>query len=129
LKPLHPPAAHAFLQANPRAVLIDCRSEIEFYFVGHPIGAHHVAWSDGPDWSIDADSFVAQVRALASEGCAVLLICRSGNRSADAAVALERAGFGNVYNVVHGFEGELDANNHRGTLSGWRHDGLPWEQS
>jgi hypothetical protein len=33
-----------------------------------------------------------------------------------------------VYNVLHGFEGELDERHHRGTVAGWRHDGLPWEQ-
>ena len=33
-----------------------------------------------------------------------------------------------VYNVLHGFEGELDENHHRNAKTGWRHEGLPWEQ-
>jgi rhodanese-related sulfurtransferase len=58
----------------------------------------------------------------------IVLICRSGNRSQEAGETLERSGFERVYNVVHGFEGPLDATHHRSTLSGWRHEGLPWEQ-
>jgi rhodanese-related sulfurtransferase len=58
----------------------------------------------------------------------VVLICRSGNRSVDAGHALEAAGFTRVFNVLHGFEGELDDNHHRGAMNGWRHEGLPWEQ-
>ena len=41
---------------------------------------------------------------------------------------LENAGFSDVYNVLHGFEGDLDENFHRGHKSGWRFDGLPWAQ-
>ena len=58
----------------------------------------------------------------------VLLICRSGQRTLDAGKTLEDAGFANVAHVVHGFEGELDAQFRRSTLSGWRFEGLPWEQ-
>ena len=42
--------------------------------------------------------------------------------------ALETAGFSNVINILHGFEGDLDDKFHRSSLNGWRHDGLPWEQ-
>mgnify|MGYP003348303774 CR=1 FL=1 len=58
----------------------------------------------------------------------LLLICRSGKRTLDAAKALEAAGFTDVQHVLHGFEGELNEHFHRSTLNGWRHDGLPWEQ-
>jgi rhodanese-related sulfurtransferase len=58
----------------------------------------------------------------------VLLICRSGQRSLEAAHALDQHGFGDVINVVHGFEGDLDPDFHRSTLNGWRYEGLPWEQ-
>ena len=57
-----------------------------------------------------------------------MLICRSGHRSIDAGMALEKAGFAEVYNVLEGFEGPLDDDHHRGTISGWRKEGLPWEQ-
>jgi rhodanese-related sulfurtransferase len=57
-----------------------------------------------------------------------VLICRSGKRSAEAATALEQAGFSRVYSVTHGFEGDLNQERQRGKINGWRHDGLPWEQ-
>jgi rhodanese-related sulfurtransferase len=127
MKHLSPTEAQSFLQKNPRAVFIDCRSEMEYLFVGHPIGALHVAWNDGPDWEINPD-FVGQVKKVASAEQPVVLICRNGHRSVDAGVALEESGFGEVYNVLEGFEGPLDDDQHRGTQSGWRFDGLPWEQ-
>ena len=46
----------------------------------------------------------------------------------DAGAALEKAGFTQVYNVLHGFEGELNEHHQRNSMTGWRHDGLPWEQ-
>ena len=119
MKHLEPRAAFDLLQQSPDAVFVDCRSELEHLCVGHPVGAIHVAWS--------AD-FIAQMRSITAGDRPVVIICRSGNRSVDAGHALEQAGFTNVYNVLHGFEGELDHDNHRGTRSGWRFDGLPWEQ-
>jgi rhodanese-related sulfurtransferase len=124
-----PREAYRFLAENPEALFIDCRSDAEFYFVGHPVGANHVAWQDGPDWELNPH-FVGEVRMLAGHSVdrPIVLICRSGKRSAAAAQALEAAGFTNTINVVHGFEGDLDEKHQRGNLNGWRHDGLPWEQ-
>lgn len=127
---LDPQAAHLFLQQTPEAVLVDCRTEIEHMYVGHPVGAEHVAWQEGPDWEIDPD-FAAKVKRLLKGDLArpVLLICRSGVRSLAAGEALETAGFKQVINVLEGFEGPLDEDFHRGTLGGWRYRGLPWQQS
>lgn len=127
---LDPRAAHQFLQQNPSAVLVDCRTEIEHMYVGHPVGAEHVAWQEAPDWEVDAD-FAAKVKRLVGNELRrpVLLICRNGNRSQDAGAVLEAAGFATVINVLEGFEGPLDDDFHRGTLGGWRHHGLPWQQS
>ena len=129
MKNLVPQEAYEFLRKNPGAILFDIRSEIEHYFVGHPVGAIHVAWSDGPDWQVDPRQFVSQIKATAATDRPVVLICRSGNRTIDAGLALEAAGYTKVYNVVHGFEGDLGENNHRNEKNGWRHDGLPWEQT
>ena len=125
---LSPKAALQFLQSHPDALFIDCRSEMEYLFVGHPVGALHVPWNDGADWAINPQ-FVPQVQALAgTKERPVLIICRSGNRAQEAGEELERAGFTRVFNVEHGFEGELDEQQHRNTRAGWRFDGLPWEQ-
>jgi rhodanese-related sulfurtransferase len=127
---LDPRQAYEFLQSNADALLIDCRSEMEYLFVGHPLGALHVAWNDGPDWEVNPH-FVGQVKKLAGTNHAlrpIVLICRSGNRSLEAGRALEQQGFGQVYNVLHGFEGELNDKHQRNSLAGWRREGLPWEQ-
>ena len=128
MKHLKPKEAWQFLHEHPQAVFVDCRSEMEYLFVGHPVGAHHVAWNDGPDWEVNPH-FVGQVRKIASMNRPVLLICRSGQRSISAGQALEQAGFSEVYNVLEGFEGPLDDQHHRNSVSGWRTEGLPWEQS
>jgi rhodanese-related sulfurtransferase len=127
---LDPRAAHQYLQDNPEAVFIDCRSEMEFMFVGHPTGAMMVPWYDGAEWELNPH-FVGQVKKLAGANFhkrPIVLICRSGNRSIEAGEALEAAGFHHVFNVLHGFEGELDEKRHRNTKTGWRVAGLPWEQ-
>lgn len=127
MKHLEPREAYEFLQSTPDALFVDCRSEMEYLFVGHPVGAIHVAWNDGPNWEVNPD-FVAHVKKAAAINRPVVLICRSGNRSLDAGRALEEAGFTKVYNVLHGFEGELNERHHRGEKTGWRFEGLPWEQ-
>lgn len=134
---LSPQAAWELLQGNPRAILVDVRSNMEYLFVGHPVGAIHVPWIDEPDWQINPH-FVTQIRKLllggvcAADGdisCApVVLICRSGKRSLEAGKLLVKNGFNEVYNVDEGFEGDLDTSHHRSSMGGWRFRGLPWEQ-
>lgn len=135
-KALTAKASWQLLQDNPRAVLVDIRSTMEYLFVGHPASAIHVAWIDEPDWTVNPH-FVTDVRKVMLGGATshddiggapVVLICRSGKRSIDAGKALLEAGFSEVFYVDEGFEGELDENHHRGTLGGWRFHGLPWEQ-
>ena len=46
---LDPKQALEFLKKDSNALFVDCRSEMEYLFVGHPVGALHVAWNDGPD--------------------------------------------------------------------------------
>ncbi len=125
-----PKQAYEFIKSNPQAVFIDTRSEMEYMFVGHPVGAIMVPWYDGADWEKNPH-FVGQVKKLAGanfEKRPILLICRSGNRTLEAGEALEQAGFHHVINVLHGFEGDLDDSHHRNSVNGWRVDGLPWEQ-
>ncbi|OQY56573.1 MAG: rhodanese-like domain-containing protein [Candidatus Parabeggiatoa sp. nov. 2] len=134
-----PKDAWQLLQDNPKAVLIDTRSEMEYLFIGHSKGAIHIPWIDEPDWKINP-RFAADVRKVMLGGVVydpedsqidavpVLLICRSGRRSLEAGKVLIQDGFTKVYNVIEGFEGSLDAEHHRSTLGGWRFHGLPWEQ-
>jgi rhodanese-related sulfurtransferase len=136
VKAVTPLQAFELLSKEPRAVLIDVRSEMEFLFVGHPEGAVHVPWIDEPDWDVNPN-FVKHVRQVMLGGLShsaeqssapVLLICRSGKRSLEAGEKLIEAGFTDVYNVTEGFEGELDDHHHRSSMGGWRFHGLPWAQ-
>ena len=110
-----------------QAVLVDVRSTEERKFVGHVPGSLHVAWASGTSLTRNP-RFVRELEAKTGKDAVVLLLCRSGKRSALAAQAAAKAGLGNVFNVVEGFEGEIDAQRHRGTGDGWRFRGLPWVQ-
>jgi rhodanese-related sulfurtransferase len=122
-------------QHDPRTLLIDVRSSMEYLFVGHPKGALHIPWIDEPDWVVNKD-FVVEIRKLALGGVKesstddvpIILICRSGNRSDEAGKLLVDEGIRNVFHIDDGFEGKLDENHHRSTLGGWRYNDLPWEQ-
>lgn len=128
--------AYELMTNDPRALLIDVRSNMEFLFIGHPTGALSIPWIDEPDWVINP-AFAAEVRKLILGGLdhesgghnvPILLICRSGKRSMEAGKLLLTEGFHDVYNIEAGFEGELDDKHHRSTHSGWRFAQLPWEQ-
>jgi len=130
---INPLEAQALLTEQPSARLIDVRSKMEFDYVGHPIVAIHVPWKEFPSWD-ENPNFCDDVRkALIASGIdgldtPVLMLCRSGVRSKNAGNTLIKEGFGQVYNVLEGFEGDKDDSNHRGTLGGWRFRGLAWEQ-
>ena len=122
------------LSENPKAQLVDVRTDAEFAYVGSPDLSSldkevlYVQWKTFPDMDINPE-FVNQV----SSGCVdkdapLLFICRSGVRSLGAAEAMTAAGFRECYNVAGGFEGDRDAEGHRGTVTGWKADGLPWRQ-
>ncbi len=136
LQHISPRQAYDLIEEEPNVLFVDVRSEMEFLFIGHPVGAVHIPWIDEPDWEINPH-FVRDVRKLVLGGvicqkdrdCTpIVLICRSGKRSAEAGQVLVDAGFNRVYNIDTGFEGDLDEHHHRSSLGGWRYEGLPWEQ-
>lgn len=129
IKELNPLQAWDFMQNNPEGVLVDVRTRIEYSHVGHPTGAVNIVWKEAPEWQINP-AFVDEVKnAVPDTQTPLLLLCRSGQRSMDAAKELEKAGFQQLINIKEGFEGGLDEQNHRGKLGGWRFHGLPWQQS
>ena len=86
LTSLLPKEGFEFLNNNPDALLIDVRSSMEFLFVGHPIGAIHIAWIDEPDWEVSPNFVIEVERALEKvsihkKNTPIILICRSGKRS------------------------------------------------
>jgi rhodanese-related sulfurtransferase len=123
---LTPQQAWALHQAD-EASIVDVRTNEERTFVGHVPGTLHVAWATGTSLTRNP-RFVRELEAKTGKSAVLVLLCRSGNRSALAAEAATKAGFTNVFNVAEGFEGELDGAGHRGVSNGWRFHGLPWRQ-
>ena len=130
MKHMLPKETWAFLQQHPESLFLDVRMEIEAMYVGRPPGTQHIAWYEYPDMTPDPEGFCAAVlrEVQGDRTRPVVVLCRSGKRSVDAGLVLEKAGFTEVINVLHGFEGDLDDSFQRSRLNGWRFDGLPWEQ-
>ena len=129
-----PEEAWKLLSENPEAVLVDCRTDAEWRFVGVPDltslsrDVVYIEWN-----TTDGKHNDNLVEDLKSAGVSpgerpVVFLCRSGNRSIVAAEAATEAGSAPAYNVRDGFEGNLDENKHRGG-TGWKAVGLPWKQS
>lgn len=121
-----PQAAWTLVQCG-LATLVDVRSAEERKFVGHVPGSLHVAWATGTSLTRNP-RFARELEAKVGKNAVVLLLCRSGKRSALAAEVAAKAGLGSVFNVLEGFEGDLDDAQHRGGSNGWRFRGLPWVQ-
>jgi rhodanese-related sulfurtransferase len=123
---VHPKLAWALVQAG-EAVLVDVRTSEERKFVGHVPGSLHVAWASGTAMTRNP-RFVRELEAKTGKHATILLLCRSGKRSDLAADAAAKAGFTRVYNVLEGFEGEINEHKQRGSDGGWRSHRLPWIQ-
>ena len=129
-----PEQAWKLLSENPEAVLVDVRTDAEWRFVGVPDLASlghdvvYIEWN-GANGQHNGN-FVAELleQVPARGDRPVVFLCRSGNRSIGAAEAATEAGIAPSYNVLDGFEGQLDGDSHRGG-SGWRAIGLPWKQT
>lgn len=131
--------AYEALSSDPNAVLVDVRTQAEWTFVGvpdlQPIGkeAVFVEWQSFPPSGPNPNFTQTLSDRLGQKGLdlstPIYFLCRSGARSQAAATALTQAGFTNCYNIADGFEGALDADAHRGTRSGWKAAGLPWQQN
>ena len=120
-----PQLAFEWVQSG-QAVLVDVRTDAERAWVGFVPGAVAVAWKQWPDMAMNSDFDTAVCGA--AQGKKVLMLCRSGVRSIAAAKRATELGL-EAYNILEGFEGDTDANGHRGTLGGWRLRGLPWQQN
>lgn len=125
---LTPLEAAELLQLDPEARLVDVRTAAELNWVGRVPGAIEVEWQHYPGGTPNA-SFIADLQRTVGESRPLFFICRSGARSSAAAKAATEAGFDRSFNVLEGFEGDKDAEGHRGKRGGWRFHGLPWVQS
>ncbi len=131
---ISPTDAWDMLQSNPNAVLVDVRTDAEFAYVGYPDMSecgnptHRICWKIFPDMQRNMH-FEDAVREASPEfDVPILFLCRSGIRSAAAAIAMTALGYKHCYNIAEGFEGDKDKTGHRGTIGGWKIRGLPWAQ-
>lgn len=128
-------------QAEPAKVkIIDVRTPEEFLFVGHPTMAWMIPLAAQLyEWDAERKQFplkpltdfVDRVKQVAAPDDTLMVMCRSGGRSAMAANALAMAGFTNVYNIVDGMEGDANADSDTVAkalplTSGWKNTGCPW---
>jgi rhodanese-related sulfurtransferase len=129
-----PRAVWEALESDPRAQLVDVRTDAEWNYVGVPDLSETgkqpilIPWQLYPEMQVNA-GFADQLREAGfTPEHRIYFLCRSGVRSVAAAKAAQAAGFPHAYNIADGFEGPPDADGHRGTAAGWKAEGLPWRQ-
>src|SRR6476469_9951609 len=122
---LLPTEAHQLMKAG--AKLVDVRTKPEVLYVGRVPGAATVEWQTYPGNRPNPE-FIGELAAAIGKDEPVMFLCRSGARSHAAAEAAMRAGWKETYNILEGFEGDKDVQEHRNTVGGWRKAGLPWVQ-
>lgn len=125
---LFPREAYEILQSAPGAKMVDVRSRAELDWVGKFPNATVIEWASYPGMNHNPH-FIAQLEQQVDRESLVIFVCRSGGRSHHAAIAATQAGYADCYNMLEGFEGDMNPLKHRNTIGGWRAAGLPWEQS
>lgn len=120
--------------------IIDVRTPEEFLFVGHPTMAWKIPVAvQSYEWNDEKKEFpmkplhdfVSRTSKIAKPEDTLMVMCRSGGRSAIAVNMLATAGFKYVYNIVDGMEGDLvgdPASVFLGQrlVNGWKNSGCPW---
>jgi len=136
----------AFIEARggaARVLFLDVRTRAEAMYVGMASGIDAlVPFVEHQELMTDWDArrgiyqleplqdFVPEVnRRLQAKGLsksdAVVLMCRSGDRSSRGADRLADDGFAQVWSVVDGFEGDMGKDGRR-SVNGWKNAGLAW---
>jgi rhodanese-related sulfurtransferase len=128
-------------QAEPdRVKIVDVRTPEEFLFVGHPTMAWKIPVAvQTYDWDAEKKQFPmkvlpdfgARVSQVARPEDTMMVMCRSGGRSAIATNLLAKAGFTHVYNIIDGMEGDANADSEsvaqaQPLKDGWKNSGCPW---
>ena len=129
-----PRQAWETLANRPTAALIDVRTHPESIYVGEPDLSHIgkdpslIPWLTFPTGEQNPNFLKSLVKEVPDKTAHIFFLCRSGSRSKNAAICASQAGYENAYNILGGFEGKTNGENHRGTVSGWKVTGLPWLQ-
>lgn len=133
--------AYEMWKANPEKVkIIDCRTQEEYVFVGHPVMAYNIpsklwtgSWNEeNKNYQLkDSADFESYVEKKFAKNDTVMVMCRSGHRSAASVNRLTKIGFTNVYSIVDGFEGDKVKDeesyfNGKRVKNGWKNSIAPW---
>jgi rhodanese-related sulfurtransferase len=130
-----PLEAWEILASDKFAVLVDVRTLPEWSFVGVPDlssiekNVIFLSWRIYPTMAINNEFCTQLSKIIADVETPIFFICRSGHRSMDAAVKVTQYGYKNCYNVLGGFEGDVDEQGHRAQKNGWKLYNLPWGQN
>tara|TARA_S200000501_G_scaffold370276_1_gene411186 strand:+ start:1183 stop:1746 length:564 start_codon:yes stop_codon:yes gene_type:complete len=138
--------AYEMKKNKENVLFIDIRTRSEIIYLGMPSSVDaNIPWleySKNFSWDEKNNRFLTEhnknfeqefTRRLIENGlnqnANIILICRSGSRSASAADFLDKLGFGKVYSVVDGYEGDVvkeGSNSGKRLINGWKNSGLPW---
>jgi rhodanese-related sulfurtransferase len=125
------------LSDSQEAVLVDVRTQIEWQLIGKPDLTSlskepvYLQWVTMQGVNEDfVDELQAELDARGvSKGAPLYFMCQSGGRSKVAAMQCTALGYTQCFNIAEGFEGDLDEQQHRNSVSGWKVAGMPWMQS
>ena len=115
------------LRKDHGAKIIDVRSRFENQFIGRIPGTTLICWKHWPSGVTNAN-FLTDLNSICTANDIILFLCRSGVRSDATAKVAAAAGYTRAFNILEGFEGDLDKKAQRGNIGGWRKAGLPWVQ-
>lgn len=127
--------AYEILKEEREAMLVDVRTLAEWSFVGMPSlkelkkNVLTISWRLYPSMQVNPHFETQLMEEIPNRYTPLLFICRGGIRSEEAAKAMMAQGYTRCYRLSDGFEGPLDNSGHRGRISGWKAEHLPWEQA
>lgn len=127
-------------------LFIDVRTRAEVAFLGMPTIADanipYMLAGEWADWDEKKQTykltpnsgFLTEVETLLgkkglTKESKIVLMCRSGSRSAKAANLLAQAGYTNVYTMTDGYEGDTakeGSQKGQRVVNGWKNSDLPW---
>ncbi len=116
------------------AYIVDVRTKAEWHYVGGPDPKDFqneiikIEWLTYPDMQLNPDFASELMQCVTDKSAILIFICHTGMRSGAAADKMISLGYANCFNILNGFNGVLDPQNHRGTINGWKADKLPWRQ-
>jgi len=128
-----------FVTENSQAVFVDVRTPEEIDKTGLATGTDAliplVLSTTNKKMGLNPDFLPGMIAMILKRGVSqsdpIVIICRSGNRSATAANLMASLGFDNVYTVTDGYEGDrapTGPTKGQRTINGWKNAGLPWTQ-